>query len=100
VDVDDSREGHSNIGTPRPDPGMLTPMPPDRGSGAMTPRSIQRDGQLPGELTGDVEEKPETQGTVDADMADDGEVEEGVTEQHREKADVSSEKPVDQMDMT
>jgi hypothetical protein len=100
LDVDDSREGHSNIGTPRPDPGMLTPMPPDRGSGTMTPRSLQRDGQIPGELLGDVEEKSETQGTLDADMADDGEVEEGGTEQQPENIDVSSEKPLDQMDTT
>lgn len=100
LDVDDSREGHSNVGTPPPDPGMLTPMPPDRGSGTMTPRSLQRDGQIPGELMGDVEETSETQGTVDADMVDDGEVEEVVAEQQPEKVDVSSEKPVDQMDTT
>jgi hypothetical protein len=100
LDVDDSRGGHSNVGTPRPDPGMLTPMPPDRESGTMTPRSLHRDGQIPGELMGDVEEISETQGTVDADMADDGEVEEGVTEQQPERTGVSSEKLVDQMDTT
>ena len=100
LDVEDSREGHSDRGTPRPDPGMLTPMPPDRGSGDMTPRSLQRDGQLAGDLLGDVEEKRETQDTVDADMADDGEVEEGVTEQQLEKTGVPSEKALDQMDTT
>jgi hypothetical protein len=100
LDVDDGREGHSNVGTPRPDPGMLTPMPPDRGSGTMTPRSLQRDGQIAGELMGDMEETLETQGTVDADMADDGEVEEVETDQQPENVDVSSEKPVDQMDTT
>jgi hypothetical protein len=99
LDVDDGREGHSNIGTPRPDPGMLTPMPPERGSGTMTPRSLHRDGQISGELLGDVEEQSETQGTGDADMGDDGEVED-VAEQQLEKIDVSSERPVDQMDTT
>jgi hypothetical protein len=49
---------------------------------------------------GDVEETSETQGTVDADMVDDGEVEEVVAEQQPEKVDISSEKPVDQMDTT
>src|SRR5207248_1990822 len=81
LDVDDGREGHSNAGTPRPDPGMLTPIPPDRESGTMTPRSLPRNSQIPGEPIGDVEERSEAQGTVDADMADDGEVEEMVTEQ-------------------
>ena len=100
LDVDDSREAHSNTGTPRPDPGMLTPIPPDRGSGEMTPRSLQRDGQIPGELLGDVEDKSETQRMADADMADDGELEEGVTEQQPDKINVPSEKSVDQMDTT
>ena len=100
LDVEDSREGNSNMDTPRLDPGMLTPVPPDRGSGDMTPRSLQRDGQLPGELLGDVEEKTETQDTVDADMADDGEVEERVAEQQLEKTGVPSERALDQMDTT
>jgi hypothetical protein len=47
-----------------------------------------------------MEETSEAQGTVDADMADDGEVEEIVTEQQPEKVDVPSEKPADQMDTT
>ena len=98
--VEDSREMHSNMGTPRPDPGMLTPMPPDRGSGDLTPRSLQKDGQSTGELMGDEEENPETQGMVDADMADDGEVEEGVTVLQPEGTIVPSEKAVDQMDTT
>ena len=75
-------------------------MPPDRGSGTMTPRSLQRDGQIPAELLGDVEEKSEPQGTVDAEMADDGEVEEGMTAQQLEKIHASSDKPTDQMDIT
>jgi hypothetical protein len=99
LDVEDSREGHSNIGTPRPDPGMLTPMPPDRESGTMTPRSLQRDGHVPTELLGDAE-KPEPQGTIDTEMADDGEVEEGTPTQQPEKAHASSDKPADQMDVT
>jgi hypothetical protein len=100
LDVEDCGDGHSNIGTPRPDPGMLTPMPPDRESGTMTPRSLQRDGQIPAELLGDVEEKSEPQGTVDAEMADDGEVEEGMATQQLEKIHTSSDKPADQMDIT
>lgn len=100
LDVEDGREGHSNVGTPRPDAGMLTPGAPDRGSGTMTPRSLHMDSEIPGEPMGDADETSETQGTADADMADDGEVEEGMIDQQLEKIGLPSDKPLDQMDTT
>lgn len=94
LDVDGSREALSNVGTPRPDTGMLTPMAPDQGSGDMTPRSAQRYGRIAGEG----EEEAEAQRTADTDMADDGEVEEAVTAPQAERAGVPAEKSADQMD--
>lgn len=92
LDIDASREALSNAGTPRPDPGMLTPMAPDRGSGDMTPRSFQQDGPTVGEA----EEQTEGGRVADTDMTDDGEVEEAVTAKRLGKTDGS--KPADQMD--
>ena len=98
LDVDGSREALSTTGTPRPDLGNLTPMAPDRESGNMTPRSVQGDGRMPDEMLGEVEDEAEIQAPADADMADDGEVEEVVTAQEAEKVDGQSQKPADQMD--
>jgi hypothetical protein len=56
LDVDNG-EAHSNIETPRLDTGILTPVPPDRERGDMTPRSVHRDDRTPGELVDDSEDK-------------------------------------------
>ena len=78
-----SREPVSNMGTPRPDPGGLTPRPAEQDSGDRTPGQRGREGEMAEDQAANAHE-----GAADADMADDGEV-----------ADATPlEKPVDQMD--
>jgi hypothetical protein len=80
LEVEHARSGRSNLGTPRPEEGGMTPMHHTQGgSGTMTPRS--RRGTPQPEETGmdGVEEKaldtiPETQEKVDLEMMDDGEI--------------------------
>jgi Tho complex subunit 7 len=80
LDAEHARGGRSNIGTPRPEDGGLTPMHHAQGeSGAMTPRS-RRGTPQPEEAGIDATEDkpletiPETQEKGDEEMADEGEV--------------------------
>lgn len=80
LDVEYARGGRSNVGTPRPDEGGLTPMHHSQGgSGVMMPRS-RRGTPQPEETGVDVvEERPmnmisEMQEKGDAEMADDAEI--------------------------
>lgn len=80
LEVEHARGGRSNVGTPRPEQGGMTPMHHTQGgSGAMTPRS-RRGTPQPEENGADVIEEtpidtiPEAQEKGDAEMADEGEV--------------------------
>ncbi|ERF73735.1 hypothetical protein EPUS_00989 [Endocarpon pusillum Z07020] len=73
--VERAASGRSNVGTPRPEEGGLTPMHHTQGgSGVMTPRS--RRGTPQPEETGidAIESVPEVQEKDDAEMVDEGEV--------------------------
>ena len=85
LDVGEGRDPVSNMGTPRPDPGGLTPRPAehDGSGGDRTPGQRGQEGEMVDEPAVKAHE-----GAADADMADDGEVADAV----------SIEKPVDQMD--
>ena len=79
-EVEHASGGRSNVGTPRPEDGGLTPMHRTHGgSGIMTPSS-RRETPPPGETGADaMEEKPmetilERQEKEDAEMTDEGEV--------------------------
>ena len=80
LDVGEGRDPVSNMGTPRPDPGGLTPRPAEHDAGERTPR---QEGEMVDEPAVKAQE-----GATDADMADDGEV----------AAAVPIETAVDQMD--
>jgi Tho complex subunit 7 len=80
LDVEHARGGRSNIGTPRPEEGGLTPMHHTQGgSGPMTPSSRRVTPQPEENGTNATAEKPvdhisETLEDGDAEMADEGEV--------------------------
>lgn len=80
VEVEQARGGRSNVGTPRPEEGGLTPMHHGQGgSGAATPLSRRRTPQPEETGVDAMEEKametiPESQEQEDAEMADEGEV--------------------------
>jgi Tho complex subunit 7 len=80
LDVEHARGGRSNVGTPRPEEGGMTPMHHTQGeSGTMTPGSRRGTPQPeePGLEAADekpMETIPEVQEKEDADMVDEGEV--------------------------
>jgi Tho complex subunit 7 len=80
LEVEHARSGRSNVGTPRPEDGGLTPMHHTQGgSGAMTPRSRRGTPQPEEGGIEALEEKametiPEAEEKVDAEMVDEGEV--------------------------
>ena len=80
LDVDHARGGRSNVGTPRPEEGGLTPMHHAHGeNGTMTPRSRRGTPQPEEAGLGVTEEKPmetipEIQEKEDTEMVDDAEV--------------------------
>jgi Tho complex subunit 7 len=80
LEVDHARGGRSNVGTPRPEEGGLTPMHHTQGeSGTMTPGSRRGTPQPEETVVGAIVEKtmepiPEMQEKEDADMADEGEI--------------------------
>jgi hypothetical protein len=112
LEVEHGRGGRSNVGTPRPDEGGLTPMHHTQvGSGGMTPRSRMGTPQLEENGLEATDEKqmetiPEIRETGDAEMADEGELADSVREaegsdehdQPTQAAAAVSQKEPEQMD--
>ena len=96
LDVEHARGGRSNVGTPRPDEGGLTPMNHIQGeSGPLTPRSRRVTPQPEEHGTDAMAGKPvdnisDTLEEGDADMADEGEVGESTPRMDEEKVDEQS----------
>ena len=96
-DVEESRGIGSNNGTPKPDGGLTPIHPSQQGSGALSPRPPGQDraansrgvSPLRQELVRTEAQTPLPE-TEDADMADEGEVDESVPEQiHQENGEQS-----------
>jgi len=101
LDAIDSREPLSNIGTPRPDLGGLTPMPVAQDSGGLTPRSVLQDRSGVDIVNGGVEEKKGEQELDDTHMTDEGHVGESRGDSQADpdrEADIPIDKSGDQMD--
>jgi Tho complex subunit 7 len=96
LDVEHARDGRSNVGTPRPDEGGLTPMHHIQGeSGPLTPRSRRATPQPEEHGTDAMAGKPldaisDTMEEGDVDMADEGEVGDSTPRLGGEKVDEQS----------
>lgn len=109
LDVEHARGGRSNVGTPRPDEGGLTPMHHAQGgSGTMTPRSRRGTPQPEENGVEAMEEKamdtiPETLENGDTEMADEGQASDtapqvGIKGTEEQPGVVKAEKEPEQMD--